>query len=124
MERKRELKGKAYDASLSAFYLGRWLKAIRRNLQISTDKTDSQGIIKKDTNLSIPKTKENKWIYNQTEIYPHILPEEQGMAGEVWALERAKSGYQVKLGFFSFVNLGKSLNFYETEFSLGIGDWW
>ena len=73
--------------------------------------------------LLIPKTKENKQIYNQIETDPHILPEEQGM-GEVWALEPAKSGYQVNLGFFSFVNLGKSLNLCETEFSLGKGDWW
>lgn len=33
--------------------------------------------------------------------------------------ELAKSGYQLKLGFSSFVNLDKSLNFYKTEFSLG-----
>ena len=32
---------------------------------------------------------------------------------------QAKSGYQLKLGFSSFVNLDKSLNFCETEFSLG-----
>lgn len=33
----------------------------------------------------------------------------------------AKSGYQLKLGFSGFVNLDKSLNFCETEFSLGKG---